>query len=213
MKDNYEVALEQARQAFAQKNSMEMARGSGAAFSFYPPLSWREYALPYLGRVYRVLWPTGEVLSYNTGQATPTGTTLILLHYLVNAGGKPQAGTWLPFNQLWGGGSYSLAFKKRTEGLLADFFGNKPALFRQLLLEKLNARPGKEANTFLVMALPRLPLLLRLDAGDKEVPSRASILFDAAANEYLVTEDLAALGESVSARLLRWGREQVQEMG
>jgi hypothetical protein len=213
MKDNYEAALEQARQAFAQKNSMEMARGSGAAFSFYPPLSWREYALPYLGRIYRVLWPTGEVLSYTTGQAAPTGTALLLLHYLVNACGKPPDGKWLLFSQLWGGSSYNLAFKKRAEGPLAEFFGGRPALFRQLLLEKLNARPGKEPNTFLVMALPRLPLLLRLDAGDKEVPSRASILFDAAANEYLVTEDLAALGESMAARLLRWGREQVQEMG
>jgi hypothetical protein len=213
MKDNYEAALELARQEFAQKNSMDMARGSGAAFSFYPPLSWREYAIPYLGRIYRVLWPTGEVLSYNTGKEAPTGTTLILLHYLANADGKPPAGKWLPFSQLWGGGSYNLAFIKRAQEPLAEFFGQRPALFKQLLLEKLNARPGKEPNTYLVMALPRLPLLLRLDAGDKEVPSRASILFDAAANEYLVTEDLSALGESAAARLLRWGREQVQEMG
>ncbi|HOL18053.1 MAG TPA: DUF3786 domain-containing protein [Bacillota bacterium] len=207
MRDNYEAVLEQARQQFAEKNTLEMARSSGAALSIYPPLSWREFVLPYLGRIYRILWPTGEVLSYNTNQAAPTATALILLHYLTGAPGKPPQGKWLPFNRLWGGSSYSAAFSKRALNPLAEFFGPRPGLFKQLLLEKLNARPGKEANTYLVMALPRLPLLLRLEPGDQEVPASASILFDAVANEYLVTEDLAALGESAAARLLRWGRE------
>ncbi|MGB4242908.1 MAG: DUF3786 domain-containing protein, partial [Dethiobacteria bacterium] len=58
-------------------------------------------------------------------------------------------------------------------------------------------------------ALPRLPLLVRLDSGDGEAPSRATILFDAGANEYLPTEDLAVLAELFTARMLRWGREQI----
>jgi len=58
------------------------------------------------------------------------------------------------------------------------------------------------------MALPRLPLLLRLAEGDGEIPPRATILFDETANDYLVTEDLAVLGQQLTARLLRWGREE-----
>ncbi len=211
MQDNYEAVLEQARRQFAEKNTMEMARSSGAALSLYPPLSWREFTLPYLGRVYRILWPTGEVLSYNTNKAAPTATALILLHYLAGASGKPPQGKWLPFSQLWGGSSYNAAFVKRALKPLTEFFGHRPDLFKKLLLEKLNARPGRDANTYLVMALPRLPLLLRLEPGDQEVPASASILFDAVANEYLVTEDLAVLGESAAARLLRWGREQAAD--
>ncbi len=209
--DNYTAVLEQARREFAQRNTMEMARAGGAAFSFYPPLSWREYTLPYLGRVYRVLWPTGEVLSHPGGKEAPTSTGLILLHYLTKADGKLPAGKWLPFNRLWGGDSYSLAHKKRALDPLAEFFGGRPDLFNRLLLERLQARPGKEAHTYLIMALPRLPLLLRLEPGDKEVPPRASILFDETAGDYLVTEDLAVVAESLAARLLRWGREQVTE--
>ena len=207
MKDNYTVVLEESRRAFAQKNTMDMARASGAAFSFYPPLSWREYLVPYLGRAYQVVWPTGEVLLYPTKKEASTSTAIILVHYLTKANGKPPAGKWLPFSQLWGGGSYNAAFRKRALDPLADFFGNKEALFAELLLNRLYARPGKEPRTFILMALPRLPLLIRLEAGDKEVPARASILFDAAANEYLVTEDLAVVGENLAARLLRWGRE------
>jgi hypothetical protein len=30
------------------------------------------------------------------------------------------------------------------------------------------------------------------------------------ANEYLATEDLASVGENLTARLLRWGRESIK---
>ncbi|MEW5785817.1 MAG: DUF3786 domain-containing protein [Bacillota bacterium] len=208
MKDNYSVVLEESRREFAQKNTMEMARASGAAFSIYPPLSWREFLIPYLGRAYQVIWPTGEVLLYPTKTEASTSTALILIHYLIKASGKPAAGNWLPFSQLWGGNSYNTAFKKRALDPLADYFGGKEALFNDILLNRLRARQGKEQRAFLIMALPRLPLMIRLDPGDKEVPSRAAILFDAVANEYLATEDLAAVGENLAARLLHWGREQ-----
>lgn len=213
MKDNYGAALEQARREFAQKNTLEMARASGAAFSFYPPVSWREFALPFLGRVYRVTWPGGEVRLFNTNKEASTAVSLIALHYLVKAGGKPPAGKWLPFRRLWGGDTFNPAFRKRALDPLADFYGKKEALFKEVVLNRLHGRPGKETNSFLVMALPRLPLLLRLESGDGEVPPRATILFDAAANEYLVTEDLAVLGEVLAVRLLRWGREWEQKKG
>lgn len=208
MEDNYTAVLEGARREFAGKNTLDMARLSGAALSLYPPLSWREFTLPCLGRIYRIPWPTGEVTQYATGKAAPTGVSLVLLHYLVKAGGKPPAGRWIPFNQLWGGGTYFPAFKKRALDPLADYFGKREKLFQELLRDNLFARPGKEPRTNLIMALPRLPLLARLDPGDREVPPRCTLLFDETANDYLVTEDLAALGENLAARLLRWGRER-----
>jgi len=188
-----------------------MARVSGSAFTFYPPLSWREYALPYLGRIYRVFWPTGEVLSYANNKEVSSDTAIILLHYLSNSTGKAPAGRWIPFNHLSDGGNYNSAFVKRAQEPLIDYFGRRQALFKQLVQEKLNARPGKEPDTFIIMALPRLPLMLRLIPGAQNVPGRASILFDATANDYLAAEDLATLGESLAARLLRWGREQEAE--
>lgn len=206
--DNYSAVLEQARRDFAAVNSLEMARFSGAALTLYPPVSWREFTLPYLGRVYRIGWPNGEVLSQGTGQEAPTATAIILLHYLAKAGGKPSAGKWTPFRHLRGGDTFSTTFHKSCPAPLEEFFGKKSLLFKQLLQQRLLARPAKEARSFIVMALPRLPLLLRLDAGDAEVPPRLTILFDETANDYLVTEDLAIVGQQLAARMIRWGREE-----
>jgi len=204
MRDNYTAVLEQARREFAAKNSMEMARFSGAALTLYPPASWREFTLPYLGRIYRISWPAGEVLSYSTGKEAPTATAIILIHYLTRAAGKPPAGKWIPFRHLWGGDAFNTAFQKSCPAPLEKFFGKKSSLFARLVQERLHARPAREASSFIVMALPRLPLLLRLG----EIPPRATILFDETANDYLVTEDLAVLGQQLTARLLRWGREE-----
>lgn len=210
MTNGYRATLEEARRELAQKNTMDMARLSGAALSLYPPLSWREFTVPFLGRVYQIPWPTGEVSLYANRQQASDGVSLILLHYLVKSTGTPPVGKWLPFNHLWGGESYFSAFIKRTYEPLAGFFGSREKLFSQLMQHRLHARQGKEPGSFLVMALPRLPLLVRIGKGDHEIPARASILFDQTANEYLPTEDLAAVGEALTGRLLRWGRAAVK---
>lgn len=204
--DNYSAVLEQARREYAGRNSMEIARFSGAALALYPPLSWRELILPYLGQIYRISWPAGEVFSYDSGKKATTATAIILIHYLTNATGKPPAGKWIPFRHLWGGDSFNAAFLKRCPAPLEEFFGKKRSLFTQLIQRRLQARSAREAGSFIVMALPRLPLLLRLEEGDSEIPPRAMLLFDERANDYLATEDLAVLGQQLTARLIRWGR-------
>jgi hypothetical protein len=208
VKDNYAAVLEEARREFAQKNTLDMARASGAAFSFYPPLSWREYLLPYLGRAYRVTWPAGEVRLFSTNKEAPATTSLILLHYLTGASGKPPAGKWLPFRHLRDGESFQTAFIKSCLDQLVERFGKDSALLEQIVLHRLNARPGKEPHSYLFMALPRLALQLRVEPGDRDVPARFSLLFDAAANDYLVTGDLAALGGNLATRMLQWSKEQ-----
>ncbi len=210
MRDNYTAVLEQARRDFAAKNSLEMARFSGAALTLYPPASWREYTLPYLGRIYRITWPAGEILSHGTGKEAPTATAIILIHYLTRATGKPPTGKWIPFRHLWGGDAFNPAFQISCPAPLEEYFGRKNSLFKRLVHKRLHARPARETSSFIVMALPRLPLLLRLEEGDSEVPPRAMILFDKTANDYLVTEDLAVLGQQLTARLLRWGREETR---
>ncbi|HHX86881.1 MAG TPA: DUF3786 domain-containing protein [Firmicutes bacterium] len=210
MTNGYRTALEEARRELAQKNTMDMARLSGAALSLYPPLSWREFTVPFLGRVYQIPWPTGEVFLYANRKKASEGVSLILLQYLINSTGNPPAGKWISFNHLWGGNSYFPAFAKRALEPLAEYFGNREKLLARLLQQMLHARPGKEPGSYLVIALPKLPLYLRIDQGDQEVPARASILFDQTANEYLPTEVLATVGEALTGRLLRWGRAAVK---
>ena len=208
MRDNYTAVLEQARREFAAKNSMEMARFSGAALTLYPPASWREFTLPYLGRIYRISWPAGEVLSYSTGKEAPTATAIILIHYLTRAAGKPPAGKWIPFRHLWGGDAFNTAFQKSCPAPLEKFFGKKSSLFARLVQERLHARPAREASS---LSSWRCRVSLCCCAWRRvtgEIPPRATILFDETANDYLVTEDLAVLGQQLTARLLRWGREE-----
>ena len=122
MTNNYQAVLEKARREFAEKNCLEMARFSGAGLSLYAPLSWREFTVPLLGRLYRVLWPTGEVFQYGTNKEASLPTSILLLHYLSQSKGSPAHGRWIPFNQLWGGSSFFNAYRKRALEPLADFF-------------------------------------------------------------------------------------------
>ena len=206
MTNGYRSALEEARRGFGQKNTMDMARFSGAALSLYPPLSWREYTVPFLGRVYQIPWPAGEVSLFASRQPASDGVSLILLHYLVKSTGTPPAGKMVPFNQLPGGNGYYPAFKKRALEPLSEFYANREKLLASLVGQRLQARRGKEPGSYLIMALPKLPLYVKIDRGGPENPSESSILFDQTASEYLPTEDLAAVGEALTGRLLQWGK-------
>ncbi len=210
MSNGYRAALEEARHELAQRNTLDMARTSGAALSLYPPLSWREFTLPFLGRAYQIPWPAGEVLLYTSRQQSSEGVSLILLHYLTKSSGEPPAGKWIAFNHLPEGNIYFSALKKRALDPLVNFFGRREKLLAQLLQSRLHARPGKKPGSYLIMALPKLPLCLRMDKGDQGTPARADLLFDQTANEYLSTGDLAAVGEALTGRLLQWGRAAVK---
>lgn len=206
MTNGYRNALEEARRELGQKNTMDMARFSGAALSLNPPLSWREYTLPFLGRVYQIPWPSGEVCLFANRQPASDGVSLILLHYLARATGLPPTGKLIPFNHLQEGNNYFPAFKRRALAPLAEFFANREKLLAMLVERRLQGRKGKEPGSYLIMALPRLPLYLKLDQTGPAHSPGSSILFDQSANEYLPTEDLASVGEALTGRLLQWGR-------
>src|SRR3972149_2313815 len=61
--------------------------------------------------------------------------------------------------------------------------------------------PGPHAWRF--TPLPRVPLAACLWPGDDELPSQASVLFDANAGHHLPIDGLALLGAGLTGRLLR----------
>ncbi len=202
MNDNYSRVLESARFTFAQKDPREMASRGAAAFLNYPPLSVRYLVIPYLGRIYRISWPQGEVLEHGTFREASFPTSLIILHYLTRATGQPPQGKWLSFKELWGGQSFNAAYEQRALKSLASFFHKRPEFFYAAAL-KMGGLKVPSHKGCLLFALPRIPLLLLLSPGDEEVPTKSTILFDATANCYLETEDLAVVGESLAARLVK----------
>ncbi len=203
MTDNYRAVLEQARHAFVEKDPAAMAQACGAGMQLYPPYSLREIILPYLGQFYRAAWPTGEVTKYGSQDEASLPASLVILHYLCRGRGTLPTGKWIGFPDLWGGQSFRAAFESRALQPLGKIFHQRWNLFAASM-EQLGGRPARDfAKGYLLFALPRVPVLCLLNPGDEEVPTRGNLLFDATANDYLETEDLAVLGEMLTLRLTR----------
>ncbi len=207
MTNNYQAVLESARQVFAEQDPELMAHKNAAAFYFYPPHSLRQIVLPYLGQFYRVLWPTGEIFRFDTQDSASLSASIVMLHYLCRGTGELPTGKWVSFKELWGGQSYRGAFEKRAIHPLGKTFHQKEALFAESITQLGGLKLKDFPNGYFLFGLPRVPLLCLLNPGDEEVPTRGNILFDAVANNYLETEDLAVLGEMLTIRLLRIAEE------
>lgn len=111
-------------------------------------------------------------------------------------------GRLVKFAGLPGGPAYEKAFLKRAVQPVAEAFGDKP----KKLVECGRSLGGRILPfgdcSMEFSALPHVPLTV-IVWQQNEFAAEASILFDESASHYLPTEDLAVLGELMSARLLR----------
>jgi len=162
------------------------------------------FIVPYFGRAYVVSWPDGRAWEQVTEKPASQATHVLLLHYLLHADGAPLTGEWVSFRQLPDGLGYFGAFHQRSERPLAERFGKDIDGFIRAA-EALEGERWRMAEiSYGFKAFPRMPLAVLLWRADEEFPASASILFDGAAGHYLPTEDLSAVGGTVSSRLLRW---------
>jgi len=206
LKDNYQLVLEKTREVFAAKNPEEMALKGAVSYLNHSPLSLRRFVVPYLGRFFEVHWPTGEVYPWGEGEEAPFPISLVILHYLNDAAGTPPEGKWLSFIDLWGGRSFDAAFRERALKPLSQTFHENPGLFKTAVKKLGGTKSPQYKNGYLVFAFPKIPLLCFLHPGDEEVPTKGNILFDGVANNYLVTEDLAIVGETLSEFIIQEAR-------
>jgi len=65
------------------------------------------------------------------------------------------------------------------------------------------AIPALAPLAFAFQPLPRVRIACALWPGDDEFPTRASVLFDAAASHYMPTDGLALLGAGLARRLMK----------
>jgi len=200
---NYEMALQLARQAFAGRAPGEMASRAGAQF-----LSDDQAILiRYLNRMYRVAYPGGEVQGESGSEGILIGNRILILHYLASASGAPMENRLISYRELPAGNVYYNAFARFGIAPLAEFFGNRPELL-QRAGAVLGATVIGLGNVGLrIPVLPGVPVTVTLWEADDEFPASANILFDASASSYLHTEDLAYVGEYTSLTLRRIGSE------
>jgi len=131
----------------------------------------------------------------------PIAERLLILHYLVTASGAPSRGEWISFKDLPDGLLYDSTFYKRTVKLLLKKFGDSPAKLTAAAA-KIGGIPvqmGDAAVTF--QAFPKVAVSWVLWQGDDEFPAEGSILLDRGIPDYLPTEDIVVLCQTIALKL------------
>jgi hypothetical protein len=176
----------------------EQCRKSGARC-----LGPREVVINYLNQPYHIMLPDGQILLADSGVEAPLRDKILILHYFTGAKGTPATGKLIAYKQLPGGVSYFPAFSHRAIGPLVKNFGKSP----ELLIKAAAKLGGREADygdvSVTVNAFDRVPITLVLWRGDDELAPNGNILFDANISDYLSTEDVTVLTETIIWKLVK----------
>ena len=162
-----------------------------------------EVAVGYLDQSYRIVIPDCEISLEGSGAEVPLRDKILILHYFAGAKGTPARGKLIAFGQLSGGASYFPAFSQRAIGPLIRNFGSNPELLRRMAARLGGHEASHGDVSITVSAFPRVPVTLVLWRGDEEVPPNGNILFDANVPDYLSTEDVTVLCETIIWRLVK----------
>jgi hypothetical protein len=140
-------------------------------------------------------------------QPVPLRDKILILHYFTQAKGTPLTGKQIPYRDLPGGLVYYPTFIKRTIEPISDFFGKDPALLVGVG-KMLGARPGTIGDASLIIdAFTRVPISVILWQGDDELKSEVNLLFDGNIPDYLTSEDITILCETITWRLINYAKK------
>lgn len=162
--------------------------------------------LRYLNQDYRLDINNATVMRTDNNQEVSLRERILLFHYFIQAKGTPLVGKQITYRDLPGGLVYYPTFVKRTIKPLADTFGEKPDLLTKAG-EQFAARPAATGDSSLVIdAFPRVPITLILWKSDGELPADINLLFDASITDYLESEDVTVVCETITWRLINHTR-------
>ena len=197
----YKIACEQ----LAKINDIEQqCRKSSAQYRVID--SQTEIIIRYLNQSYLIRLPNIEISLVDSVAEIPIRDKLLILHYFTSAKGTPSANKLITFRELPEGKIYFPTFYKRTSKPLLDYFGKEPHLLIAAA-ERLDGHKvdyGDVAVT--INAFSHVPITIILWRGDDEFAPQGSITFDATISDYLPTEDIAVLCETVAWRLINYLR-------
>jgi hypothetical protein len=194
----------QLQEALKQIPPQEVAQRSGATLQgdcLYLELLFRPYEVDVTS--YEVREPGGKkVASFFQS---------LILTYLQTANGAPSADRWISFRELPHGGFYHQAF----QGYAPDRLTRRWGLDVDGFVTACRALDGTRLDLgdagFAFRVLPHVDLAAVYWLGDEDFPSRATILFDANAHHYMVTDGLAILGSQLVSKILAAARAEDTE--
>ncbi len=203
---NYELANELAYKLACEQLSKiddikQQCRKSGAQYQVVD--SKKVIIIPYLGQSYLITLPHIEVSLADSAKNVPLRDKVLILHYFISAKGSPPANKLITFRELPEGSAYFPTFSKRTVKPLLDHFGKEP----QRLIAAAEKMGGQKADygdaAVTINAFSRVPITIILWQGDDEFAPQGNVVFDATIADYLPTEDITVLCETITWRLVR----------
>ena len=204
---NYENAYEMAYKLACEQLSKigdidQLCLRSGAQ---YQVINTKELILlNYFNQSYQITFPDINISLIDSNQEVPIRDKILILHYLTLAKGTPISNKVIAYKELPEGASYFPSFYKRAIKPLLDYFSKEP----RLLLDAAKRLGGYEAEygdvAVTINAFSRVAITLILWRGDDEFAPEGSILFDSSISDYLSTEDINVLCETISWKLVRF---------
>jgi len=195
----YELSYRLAREQFEGIGDLqEQCRRSGAQYA-----SANRIILDYLNQPYHISLPEIEITLEGSQAEVSLKDRILILHYFTLAKGTPPSGKLVTYRQLPGGTSYFAAFSQRAIRPLVRRFGSDPEslISTAAKLGGLRADHGDVSVT--INVFPHVSVTLVLWRGDDEVEANGNVLFDASASDYLCTEDLAVVTETIVWKLVK----------
>jgi len=200
----YELAYKLACEQLAKIDDIEQqCRKSEARYLEID--SKKVIIIEYLNQSYLITLPDIEISLTDSGEKVPIRDKVLILHYLTLAKGSLATNKLITYRELPEGANYFPTFSKRTIKPILHYFGKEP---RRLIAaaKKLGGHKvdyGDVAVT--INAFSRVPITLVLWQGDAELAPEGSIIFDTTISDYLSTEDITVLCETITWRLIRSG--------
>jgi len=196
----YELAYRLAREQLAEiKDIEQQCRKSSAQYID----SKKALIVRYLNQSYLITLPDVEISLMSKEENVPIRDKILILHYLTLAKGTPLSNKAITYKELPEGVNYFPTFYKRAIKPLVNHFGNEP----HRLLDVARILDGHEADygdaAVTINAFSRVPITLVLWKGDDELTPEGNIMFDSTISDYLSTEDINVLCETIAWKLVK----------
>lgn len=151
--------------------------------------------MPCLGRQFEIL-PGGEIRSQ--GAVTPW-IRILLLHYLNTHGKAGLSGKWVSFSELRSGMVKASSFLREAEDPIKELFENDIKRTSEALktLGGIRTDGYPTPHAWILLLLPKIPVVILYWPGEDEFPAQVKILFDQTADKFLDVESLMFLLEGL----------------
>ena len=194
--DDYNKALEIAKEELSNRNPLHVCRLSGALCIEKEGLP-SSIRLTFLNRMITVSWPDLS-FSQDSNEEVPIKQKILMLHYLNGSKGEDLTGEWISYQDIPSARFYLDAFNRRVKYPLVSTFGERPDKLPLLAKELFGATTSSIGDiSVLIQALPKIPVTLVIWKGDEEFSSDGTIVFDGSIQNILSPEDISELTSQI----------------